>query len=414
MKKLALFILFILSANFISGQVKKRVLFIGNSYTYANNLPQLLADVALSKSDSVIYDSSTPGGATFFTHCNSLNTWQKIRSQKWDVVILQGQSQEPSLSPATVMIQSFPYVKQLCDSVRASNTCSEIMFYMTWGRKNSDMSYCATYSPSCTYSGMQGRLRESYMLFKDSFMTSVAPIGVAWKSFRNNFPLIDLYSPDESHPSLHGSYLAACVFYSSIFKKTTVGSTYNPSLPSSDVANIQTLASQTVLDSMDLWNLGSNLPKADFTYSVTTGLNCQFTNTSKNATSFNWSFGSTLKHPSFNFPGYGTYNVVLKSLNQCSIDSITKIISLTGINKSEQMQKDFTVIYSDHQLKLDFRNNNLPYNFNLFTAEGKLILQETKLMNEYTINLNNLAAGVYLIEVLSAKSRLTKKIVIAD
>jgi hypothetical protein len=87
---------------------------------------------------------------------------------------------------------------------------------------------------------------------------------------------------------------------------------------------------------------------------------------------------------------------------------------LTGISEVEQLEKDFTVIYSDHQLKLNPRNSNLPYNFNLFTAEGKLVLQESKLMNEHTINLNNLVNGVYLIEILSAKTRLTKKIIIAD
>lgn len=397
-----------------NAQVRKKVLFIGNSYTYANNLPQMVADIALSKSDTVLFDSNTPGGYTFYAHCNDANSIQKIRSQKWDVVILQGQSQEPSLSPATVMIQTYPFAKQLCDSIRANNACTEIMFYMTWGRKNSDMSYCSTYSPSCTYNGMQARLRESYMLFKDSFMTSVAPIGVAWKTFRNNYPLVDLYSPDESHPSVHGTYLAACVFYSTIFKKTTIGSSYNPSLPLADVTNIQTTASQTVLDSMDLWNLGSNFPKADFSYSLTAALNCQFTNISKNATTFYWSFGSTLKNPTYVFPGYGSYNVVLKSSNQCKDDSVSKLISFTGIDELSNKSDEFTVIYSGHQLKLIPKISNMNYDCTIFTIEGKLLHHENNLLNEKAINLNNLAKGLYLVEVCSANRKYSKKIAIID
>lgn len=397
-----------------NAQISKKVLFIGNSYTYANNLPQMLADIALSKSDTVLFDSNTPGGYTFFSHCNNVTTLQKIRSQKWDVVILQGQSQEPSLNPSAVMSQTYPFAKQLSDSIRANNACTEIMFYMTWGRKNSDMSNCPTYSPSCTYNGMQARLRESYMLFKDSFMTSVAPIGVAWKTFRNNYPLVDLYSPDESHPSVHGTYLAACVFYSSIFKKSTIGSSYNPSLPLADVTNIQSTASQTVLDSMDLWNIGSNLPKSDFSYSVTSSLNCQFTNMSKNATAFYWSFGSTLKNPTYVFPGYGSYNVVLKSSNQCKADSVSKLISFTGIDEFSSNMDDFAVIYSGHQLNLAPKTSNEYYNCNILTIEGKLVHQENRLLNEKAINLNNLAIGLYLVEVYSANKKYAKKIAIID
>lgn len=407
---LLLVIFYVFNSN---AQSKKKILFLGNSYTYYNNLPQLVADIALSKSDTVVYDQNTPGGYTFQNHCTSSITWQKIRSQKWDVVILQGQSQEPSFDPSQVISQTYPFAKQLCDSVRAANACTEIMFYMTWGRKNGDLSNCTTYSPVCTYNGMQARLRESYMMFKDSFMASVAPVGVAWKTYRNTFPLIDLYIADESHPSLHGSYLTACVFYSSIFKKTTVGSTYNPSLPVSDVANIQSISSQTVLDSVSVWNLGSNMPKADFTYSLTSSFACQFTNSSKNALSFQWSFGSNLKNPIYTFPGAGNYNVVLKATNQCSADSITKTISFTGINEFE-MKNTFTINYSDHKIYLSPDNKNEYYSYALYASDGKLLSQEFNLQNDNAFYLNYLENGVFIVRVTSKNSTISKKIALME
>lgn len=411
MLRIGCFIIALFQFFYVAAQTKKKILFLGNSYTYANNLPQLIADVALSKSDTVVYDQNTPGGYTFNAHCSNAITWQKIRSQKWDIVVLQAQSQEPSYSPANVMTYVYPYAKQLCDSIRAANSCTEIMFYMTWGRKNSDMDYCATYSPVCTYNGMQARLRESYMIFKDSFMTSVAPVGVAWKNFRTAFPLVDLYVADESHPSLHGSYLAACVFYSSIFKKTTVGSNFNPSLPSADVANIQTIASQTVLDSVKVWNLGSNKPTSDFSYTTTTPFTCQFTNLSGNSTSFQWSFGSTVQDPVYTFPGPGTYTVELKSTNACTTDSVSKIITFTGIK--DEKAETISCVYFQNQLYIDPITNISPLTLFLFSADGKLVMKRELPNEKSLVDLCGYTTGLYLVKISSKHAHISKKIVIS-
>ena len=83
------------------------VLFIGNSYTYYNSLPQLLSDVALSFGDTVNTESSTPGGASFYGHVNNATTLAKINQQPWDYVVLQDQSQKPSLSPSYVRVAFF-------------------------------------------------------------------------------------------------------------------------------------------------------------------------------------------------------------------------------------------------------------------------------------------------------------------
>ena len=70
-KILVLIISVILSISTVFSQHTKEVLFIGNSYTYANNLPDLLKQIALSFGDTLLHDSSTPGGATFNVHSTS-------------------------------------------------------------------------------------------------------------------------------------------------------------------------------------------------------------------------------------------------------------------------------------------------------------------------------------------------------
>src|SRR5688572_1965497 len=98
MKRLCL--IFCLASLLLSSQnIPKKIsaLFIGNSYTYFNNLPQLVQSLASANSDTLYADSNTPGGYTLQNHFANSTTLAKINSYPWDHVILQAQSQEPSL-----------------------------------------------------------------------------------------------------------------------------------------------------------------------------------------------------------------------------------------------------------------------------------------------------------------------------
>lgn len=380
-------------------QVKKSALFIGNSYTYVNNLPQMVSDIALSKGDTLVNDQSTFGGYTFLDHCNNSATWTKIRSKKWDYVILQAQSQEPSIDASQVQTQTYPYAKQLADSIRANNGCCEVLFFMTWGRKNGDASNCSAYPAVCTYTGMQARLRESYIMFKDSLIASVAPVGVAWKNLRNNSPLIDLYQADESHPALPGTYLAACVFYSSIFQKSCLTSTYNPSIPLADLDSIQKIASKTVLDSTQTWNLESQLPKADFIYSAVGPQTIQFTNASLNSNSFKWSFGSTNTNPTYTFVSTGTFTIQLKSKNSCRSDSLTKPVVVAGI---KELNSNSDEIYVYNNILYIKNAKKGKYTVTIYSLDGKKLTSFTT--EQFPIKLNMANEGIYTLVIETENS----------
>lgn len=236
-------------------QETKKVLFLGNSYTAGNNLSGLIQNLAQANGDILIKDQNTPGGYTFNAHSSNNTSLNKIASNNWDYVVLQAQSQEPSFPPGQVAVDTKPYAAILNDSIVSNNTCTETMFFMTWGRKNGDQSNCANYAPLCTYDGMQQRLRQSYLEMAVENNAAVAPVGMAWKKTRADFPAIELYTADESHPNINGSYLAACVFYTSIYHKTAVGNSFTSSLDSLTAFRLQTIASNTVLDSLDTWRI---------------------------------------------------------------------------------------------------------------------------------------------------------------
>ncbi|HLP12386.1 MAG TPA: DUF4886 domain-containing protein [Flavobacteriales bacterium] len=239
-------------------QSLKNVLFIGNSYTQVNDLPGMVSTIASSLNDSVYHESSTPGGYTLQMHSTNPGTLSKINSGNWQYVVIQAQSQEPAMPPAQVAANVYPYADSLVKHVWEHDTCTRVLFYMTWGRKNGDAANCPFYPVVCTYGGMQSRLRQSYLEMAQLFNKEVCPVGVAWKEVRETDSTIELYNADESHPSLEGTYLAACTFYCSIFHKPVTGC-YVPAGISLPVANLlQVIAQSTVFDSLSTWNIDTS------------------------------------------------------------------------------------------------------------------------------------------------------------
>ena len=311
------------------GQLKKEVLFIGNSYTYYNNLPDLVNEIALSFGDTLMHESSTPGGSNFNAHSTNAQTLNKINQQQWDYVVLQAQSQELSFSPFQVASDSYPYAEILVDSIFANSSCTEPLFFMTWGRKYGDQSNCQFYPPVCTYLGMQQRLRENYLDMSFLHNASCSPVGMAWKKFIEIDSTLNLYSSDNSHPSIYGSYLAACTFYSSIFKKSAVGSTYWPNaIDSASAYILQQIGSSTVLDSLGVWNVFN----ADFGFQQYND-SISFTNLSSNYESVFWDFGdgitSTDENPTHKFTLNGSYTVILTAFTNAACIQDTQTISIT-------------------------------------------------------------------------------------
>ena len=135
-----------------------RVLFIGNSYTGVNNLPQLFIDVSVSAGKNVFVDSYAPGGYTLQMQSTDATTQAKIMQGGWDYVVLQAQSQEPSFPDDQFQSETYPYAITLNNLIKTYNPCSKTVFYMTWGRKNGDAANCAFFPPLCTYQGMDSLL----------------------------------------------------------------------------------------------------------------------------------------------------------------------------------------------------------------------------------------------------------------
>ncbi len=298
-----------------------RVLFVGNSYTYSNDLPGMFTQLAASMGETVQTGMVAPGGYTFQGHTTYAATQTAIAQGDWDFVVFQEQSQRPAFPPAQVATEVYPYAAQLAQQVRAANPCTEVVFLMTWGRENGDAANCPSYPPLCTYEGMQQRLYESYVEMAALNNAWCAPAGEVWRTHRNDFPSTGLYN-DGSHPNVLGSYIAATTLASTLFRRSCVDATMVPAgITTEQALAVRTMASTIVADETLPWNIGVNDPVANGAWTLTNGTTVQFANNTVGSATQLWDLGdgttSTDVDPLHAYAGTGPYTISLLVTDDC-------------------------------------------------------------------------------------------------
>lgn len=387
-----------------------RILFLGNSYTYVNDLPGTLSQLALSLGDSIYWESNAPGGYMLIQHTTDPTSLQKINAGGWDYVVVQCQSQEPSLDSNAFYYQTYPYARKIDSLIHTANPCAITMFYMTWGRKYGDSYWCPVNPPSCTFLGMNGKLRERYLEMAADNFSQVAPVGVAWKNSWFADSTINLWSGDNSHPSVAGTYLAANVFYSSIFKQSTAASSYTAGLSSGQASFLRNIGSNTVLDSLDTWLLNQDPINASFIDTIDQSL-VEVYSTSYNATQFWWDFGdgigySSLENSTYYYGTTGVYPVHLTVWNECYSDTISTLIDINSIGFEEPGESVPFFIYPNPTTNGFFINSDdLIGKSYQFMALNGTILQSGVISSQY-LDFSSFSSGAYLFQI----ENTTKKV----
>ena len=217
------------------------VLFLGNSYTASNNLPQLFADLSASGNHPVYANGNTPGGFWLEYHSEEERSIHLIEAGVWDYVILQEQSQVPSIDYWRYG-SMYPSAETLDSmiTVNGAQTC----FFMTWGRKYGGQQSIGGYSSPvfADFYHMQDSLASAYTEIAQLLGAELSPVGLSWATAFTLDPEIDLWEPDNSHPTLLGSYLTACTFYGVLFGESPLGLTYTAGLTQAEAEFLQMAA----------------------------------------------------------------------------------------------------------------------------------------------------------------------------
>ena len=387
---------------------KARVLFIGNSYTYTNDIPLITKNMAAATNDTLTYEVSAPGGMTLMEHCTNAPTITLIAQGNWDYVFIQEQSQRPSFPQSQVEGQVYPYAKKLDSMIHASSACAKTVFYMTWGRKNGDPSNCAGWPPVCTYLGMDSLLQLRYATMAADNNAWLAPVAKVWRRLRNQSSSIELYNPDESHPSESGSFAAACTFYSLLFGKDPVLNSYNYTLASGVATTIKAASKTVVYDSLLFWQRHQPLPKPIYSTAIATRT-VTFTNASQNATSYKWTFGdgnsSLSAAPVHTYAADGVYNVCLTAMDNCTNITSCNNVSIGFVGVAPINAIKGLPIYpnpSSDILHIDGLKETAHYT--ITDMSGRSLQAGSLSLNETSIATNALASGTYFLEIINDQS----------
>ena len=227
--------------------VSTRVLFIGNSYTYVNDLPGVFKQLACSGQHLVEIGSLVQGGWTLADHVSDSNTQSELGTGEWDYVVLQEQSIVPALEQTRTQYM-YPAARTLVKMIQ--DIGAEPVFFMTWGHRDGVPEYGLK-----DYDSMQNEIIFGYLTIADELSIPVAPVGFTWKQVREEYPEINLWQDDGSHPSVAGTYLAACVFYAVIFQESPEGLTYTAQIPAETAQTLQSIAGSVVLADPADWNI---------------------------------------------------------------------------------------------------------------------------------------------------------------
>ncbi len=326
-------------------QESKSVLFIGNSYTAVNNLPEMIKLAAISAGDELIFDANIPGGTTFQQHSTNAQTLSKINSKAWDYVVLQEQSQLPSFPDNQVETSVYPYATALNNQILANNSCTETLFYMTWGRKNGDAQNCPMWPPICTYFGMDDLLAQRYLQMATDNNAEVSPVGAVWRQIITQNPSLELYSSDESHPSLLGSYAAALCFYTTIFRKSADEVLYTANLPGDQVAIVKAAVNQVVFANFPQWFIGKYDASADFeiTGDDTT---LTFTAEIQDGATYSWDFGdgsSAQGVAATHTFAAATYSISLTVTLCGKSETTTQMVTVSALSNNDLKNTNFKI-----------------------------------------------------------------------
>lgn len=183
-----------------------RVLFIGNSLTYYNEMPWIAEQIvtSLRLDPPLRADSSVRGGASLRYHWEKGRAARAIRENRYAFVIIQPQSSELMRDPDDTL----RYAKLLNDEIRRSG--AKTIVFQTWAPRGS-------LHPQSAY---DARYRE----LARALGATVAPVGAAFEAMKKQkFATID---QGGVHANLAGSYLSACVFVATLYGRSPVGATY--------------------------------------------------------------------------------------------------------------------------------------------------------------------------------------------
>jgi hypothetical protein len=190
-----------------------KILFIGNSYTYYNNMPGMLLKIADSDPDNTVHfvvQAVTRAGIALRDAWADGDAVRLIRTQQWDYVVLQEQSFW-AMFPDSVLATT-KAARAFDEEIRNAN--AHTLLFTTWARQPGSHWYRdgqTAFLKNPEY--MQKQLDSKTLELAVRLGAVAIPVGDYWAAAEARQPGFPLFDGDGTHPQAAGSYLSALVFY---------------------------------------------------------------------------------------------------------------------------------------------------------------------------------------------------------
>jgi hypothetical protein len=181
-----------------------RVLFIGNSLTQWNDLPAVVARLAMADGQpQPLTRTIAVGGFSLEDHWNNGDAQRAIADGPWNFVVLQ-QGPSALLESRRLLVA---YAQRFAGVIAKAG--ARPAMYMVW--------------PSLERRGDFTGVSQSYRAAAKATDAVLLPAGEAWSRVLQRQPVLRLYSDDGLHPTTAGTYLAALVIYQGLYNRSPIG-----------------------------------------------------------------------------------------------------------------------------------------------------------------------------------------------
>lgn len=418
MKKFLSIVLLLRAFCTIAAPDTTRVLFIGNSFTYTYDVPTLVKGLADAAGFPMTFVMHAPGGISVGdvdqgteAHMYNPEVFSLIRAGNWDFVSLQdnqgrfvyGHKHFPDTAVSKVIAGHF----KIRDSVRAYNSCAQMLWFAGWAFKDGYPGI------SPTAQGLIDNIYENYQYLKDTAGGIIAPIGKAWERAIDTLPATDLWGPDGAHESLAGAYVTASVIFTSIFRVNTEAVNFNGGLDSATARTLRRLAYHTVIDSMATTNLATFMPTLNATATLLTA--------TPGYSGYTWyrngvSIGSGTAN-TFAISTGGCYQVVGTTPEACEMRSMQQCIdssSPTGIaTMNGEPEIMLYPIPAKDVLEIDIAGNvSLPITATITDATGRVVKRFMLSNLHNAVHVGDMAGGLYVVTLSMGKDMWRGKVMV--
>jgi hypothetical protein len=391
------FILLTLIVNLhCEAQDTTKVLFIGNSFMSVNDLPGIFSQLAQGSGRQVVVASRIPGGCSVgdtiqgtFAHMYSPEVYALIKSNSWDYLFLQDRQSRFAMSRGifpgdSKVIEGHIKIQ---DSLLFFHPCAHMLWFAGFGLKNGMPPY------STTGVGMIDSIYQNYKYLEDSAGQVIAPVGPAFLRIIADYPSIDLWGPDEEHPSLKGSLMIASVLYATVFKSSPILSSFNPGIPEEEDSILKTTAYQTAIDSIDFTGLSGITPpvfQAGDSLWLIGFQGC------------NW-FLNGLPYPSDHCVAHitqtGNYYAVATSENGCSFRTLEQEYQTsTGTNDQEPWNNPCIVFPNPASDRISVSFTSAMEKMSILNVAGAIMRKIIYPNNPTEIDISSWPEGLYLVQ----------------